>query len=203
MISNTGTLPIRLDKPTITGPGASEYFLGAFPRLVLEPGASEYLEVTYAPINTGAATATLTIGSDAGTQTVSLEGSGAKTRGVDPTSIVTGGTTQPELTDNPIFGSTSSVRDAAAAAAGISFEAVRPNPARDGAELLFSLAKAADVRIELYDGNGRLVREIASGARGAGEHRVGVDVSALSAGVYHCRLVTGGVELSRTVVVVK
>jgi flagellar hook assembly protein FlgD len=134
---------------------------------------------------------------------VSLEGTSPRTRSVDPTSISTGNNGQRELSDNPVLGSTSSVREAAAAAAGISFEAVRPNPARERAELVFSLAKSADVRVELYDGAGRLVREIASGARVAGEHRLMVDVSALSAGVYHCRLVAGGVEISRNVVVIR
>ena len=137
---------------------------------------------------------------------MSLEGIGGKTRPVDPTEIVTGSgiSEQPVISINPEFsGSTSAVRDAAAIAAGISFEAVRPNPARERAELVFSLAKNADVRLELYDGAGRLVREIASGARGVGEHRVIVDVSDLAAGVYHCRLATGGVEISRNVVVVR
>jgi hypothetical protein len=205
MISNTGTLPIRLNNPTITGAGASEYTLGAFPRLMLEPGAVEYLEITFAPTLSGAAVATLTIGSDAGTQTVSLEGTGNRTRPVDPTQVVTGRVTidQPVITLDPNGSSTSAVRDAAAIAAGISFEAVRPNPARERAELVFSLAKGADVRLELYDGAGRLVREIASGARTAGEHRVAVDVSGLNAGVYHCRLATGGLEITRTIIVVK
>ena len=203
-ISNTGTLPIRILSATISGPAASDYFLGTLPRLVLEPGAVEYLEVTYRPAVSGVtSTATLTIVSDAGTQTVSLEGTSLKTRGVDPTGIVTGsdGTGQPEISLN--MGSTSSVREAAAAAAGVRFEAVRPNPARDRAELVYALAKGADVRLALYDGAGRLVREIAGGSQAAGEHRVSVDVSDLTAGAYHCRLTAGGLELSQTVVVVR
>jgi hypothetical protein len=203
-ISNTGTLPIRLSQPVISGVGAGDYRMGTLPRLVLEPGAVEYLEITYAPVAPGVtSTATLTIASDAGTQTVSLEGASVKTRGVDPTEIVTGagGTGQPELSENT--GSTSGVREAAAAAAGVRLAVVRPNPARERAELEYALATGAEVRLGLYDGAGRLVRELAAGRQSAGEHRVSIDVTDLAAGAYHCRLSVGGVELSRTMVVVR
>jgi hypothetical protein len=204
MISNTGTLPIRITSTAISGAYASDYILGALPRVVLEPGAVEYLEITYAPVAPGVtSTATLTIASDAGTQTVSLEGASVKTRGVDPTEIVTGagGTGQPELSENT--GSTSGVREAAAAAAGVRLAVVRPNPARERAELEYALATGAEVRLGLYDGAGRLVRELAAGRQSAGEHRVSIDVTDLAAGAYHCRLSVGGVELSRTMVVVR
>jgi hypothetical protein len=203
MISNTGTLPIRITSTAISGAYASDYILGALPRVVLEPGAVEYLEITYAPVAPGVtSTATLTIASDAGTQTVSLEGASVKTRGVDPTEIVTGagGTGQPELSENT--GSTSGVREAAAAA-GVRLAVVRPNPARERAELEYALATGAEVRLGLYDGAGRLVRELATGRQSAGEHRVSIDVTDLAAGAYHCRLSVGGVELSRTMVVVR
>jgi hypothetical protein len=203
MISNTGTLPIRINSATISGPFAGDYRLGLLPRLVLEPGAIEYLEVTYAPVTPGVtSTATLTIVSDAGTQSVSLEGASVKTRRVDPdpTGIVPGiGHTQPELSLNA--GSTSAVREAAAA--GIAFEVIRPNPARERAELVYSLARGTEIRLELYDGAGRLVRELAAGMQSSGEHRLSVDVSNLNAGIYHCRLVAGSIELSRNVIVVR
>jgi cytidyltransferase-like protein len=76
-------------------------------------------------------------------------------------------------------------------------------PASDRAELVYGLATGADVRLGLYDGAGRLVRELATGRESAGEHRVSVDVTDLSAGVYHCRLTAGGVELMQTLIVVK
>jgi hypothetical protein len=200
MIANTGTLPIRIISATISG--STDYILGTLPRLVIEPGAVEYLEVTYAPVNPGTSVGTLTIVSDAGTQTVSLEGASTKARRVDPdpTGVVPGiGLTQPELELG--MGTTSGVREGAAA--GVSFAAVRPNPARERAELVYGLATGADVRLALYDGAGRLVRELATGRQGAGEHRLSVDVTDLTAGVYHCRLTAGAVELTQTLVVVK
>jgi hypothetical protein len=204
-IANTGTLPVRITSTSITGSGAGDYALGAFPRLVLDPGAVEYLEVTYRPSLSGVtSTATLTIVSDAGTQTVSLEGTSLKARGVDPTGVVPGigiGVTQPGL--DLVMGSTSSVREAAAAAAGVRFAAVRPNPARERAELVYALATGADVRLGLYDGTGRLVKDLGTSRASAGEHRVSVDVTDLAAGVYHCRLTAGGVELTQRLVVVK
>ena len=173
---------------------------------MLEPGAVEYLEVTYKPVNPATtSTATLTIASDAGTQTVSLEGMSPKPRRIDddPTSIVTGGGTVRTSRSSAEHGIDERCREAVAAAAGVSFSAVVPNPARDRAELVYALAQGGDVRLGLYDGAGRLVRELAGGVQSSGEHRVIVDVSDLAAGVYHCRLSTAGVELARTVVVVK
>jgi hypothetical protein len=202
IITNTGTLPIRLNTPMITGAFAADYRTGFLPRLIIEPGAVEYLEVTYAPVNPNVtSTATLEISSDAGTRSVSLEGASVRARRVDPdpTVVLPGhGLTQPEI--GLAMESTSGVRESAT---GVRFEGLRPNPARDAAELVYTLARATDVRLELYDATGQLVREFGAGVRSAGEHRQLVDLVGLGAGVYRCRLVAEGRELGVNLVVVK
>jgi len=72
----------------------------------------------------------------------------------------------------------------------------------------FALPRAADVRLAVFDPAGRLVRELAAGAFGAGRHRVawdGRDAGGLpvSAGSYYCRLQADGASWTRGVAVVR
>ena len=76
-----------------------------------------------------------------------------------------------------------------------------PNPSRDRAEIRYSLAKAMDVRLELYDGAGRLVKVLDAGMRQAGEQSVVVDVHELASGLYHYRLTSPSGTVSRTMTV--
>lgn len=81
MISNTGTLPVRLTSVTITGPDSANYRLGLLPRWDLIPGQTEFLEVTFAPSAQGQSSASLEIASTAGQpQTVTLGGTALRIR---------------------------------------------------------------------------------------------------------------------------
>ncbi|MBC8145696.1 MAG: choice-of-anchor D domain-containing protein [bacterium] len=74
-ISNTGTLPVRLTTIVITGVDMGNYVLGLLPRRDLDPGQSEFLEVTFAPTSVGTSDAQLEISSNSGpTQIVALGG---------------------------------------------------------------------------------------------------------------------------------
>jgi len=87
----------------------------------------------------------------------------------------------------------------------------QPNPFRpgDGATTLrFSLAAAGRARLAVYDISGRLVRTLADGALGAGEHALhwdGKDAQgqAVSSGVYFYRLEAMGQSQSRSLVLVR
>jgi hypothetical protein len=68
--------------------------------------------------------------------------------------------------------------------AGLTVGAAQPNPAAGRALIPFELAEEAMVEAVLYDGLGRRVAVLASGAFGAGRHTVVVDDDALPAGVY-------------------
>ncbi len=76
-----------------------------------------------------------------------------------------------------------------------------PNPATKDAEIIFSLPKAGQVRLAVYDAQGRLVKTLAEGTRSAGKHQV--SVSGLESGVYFYRLEAGGSALTRRMVVTR
>ncbi|MBC8144934.1 MAG: choice-of-anchor D domain-containing protein [bacterium] len=87
-ITNTGTMPIRIASVGITGVDASSYRLGSLPRVDLEPGSTEYLEVTFAPTASGAHTARIdVVAIDGSTYSVDLGGIALRARGGigDPT----------------------------------------------------------------------------------------------------------------------
>ncbi len=77
----------------------------------------------------------------------------------------------------------------------------RPNPAKGSTEISFSLPKAENVRLAVYDAQGRLVKILAEGTRTAGKHQV--SVSGLENGVYFYRLVAGRTSFTRRMVVTK
>lgn len=77
----------------------------------------------------------------------------------------------------------------------------RPNPAKGSTEIAFSLPKAEQVRLAVYDAQGRLVRTLAEGNHAAGTHQV--SVSSLESGVYFYRLEAGGTSFTRRMVVAK
>lgn len=61
-------------------------------------------------------------------------------------------------------------------ASGIIFLRPTPNPARESLTLRFALPRETLVRLAIYDVAGRRVRELASGARLAGEQAIGWDL---------------------------
>jgi hypothetical protein len=86
-ITNNGTLPVRLTSVTITGPDSINYRMGPLPRRDLDPGQSEFLEITFAPVLTGQSSAQLEIAHTGGpTEVVQLGGVANRVRRdpVDP-----------------------------------------------------------------------------------------------------------------------
>jgi hypothetical protein len=77
----------------------------------------------------------------------------------------------------------------------------RPNPSKGSADIVFSLPKSEQVRLAIYDAQGRLVRTLTEGNREAGTHHV--SVSGLINGVYFYRLEAGRTSLTRRMVVAK
>ncbi len=67
-----------------------------------------------------------------------------------------------------------------------------PNPSAARATVRFTLAAAADVRLDAFDVLGRRVAVLAAGPQAAGSHDVALDTSALPAGIYMLRLTAGG-----------
>ena len=76
-----------------------------------------------------------------------------------------------------------------------------PNPARATVTFDFVLAETGSADLRVFDVLGREVAQVVTGTRTAGEHRVTADISRLAAGVYLCRLMSGGRSVSRTLVI--
>jgi hypothetical protein len=186
MITNTGTLPLKLGNTTITGTNAGDYTLGTLPRLVLAPGQTEYLEITYRPVSQGASSATLQVASNAtnGMQSVALGGTATRIGGGAPGNGTSGVETVVETE-------------------GMALRQSVPNPAHDMVTIVYTLAAQGDVSLALYDGTGRTIRTLDSGVRSEGDHTVAFSVDDLPNGVYHYRLVVGGRTLDGTMTVVK
>lgn len=81
--------------------------------------------------------------------------------------------------------------------------ALYPNPASDLLNLTLSAVQAGAVTLALYDLSGRLVESQMVPADSAGEMKVKMDVSALSAGVYTLRATQEEAEAVARVVVVR
>jgi hypothetical protein len=67
-----------------------------------------------------------------------------------------------------------------------------PNPFRDRTSIRLELARAADVRVALFDVQGRQVASLARGRLAAGSHVLPVAVDGLAAGLYLVRCETEG-----------
>src|SRR5690606_20171436 len=72
--------------------------------------------------------------------------------------------------------------------------AVFPNPSRGFSTLDLNLPSAEHVQVGLYDSNGNQIRILRSGVMEAGQHRIGVDLSALRPGNYFVRVTSGNSE---------
>ncbi|OJJ19574.1 hypothetical protein BKI52_22465 [marine bacterium AO1-C] len=77
---------------------------------------------------------------------------------------------------------------------------VYPNPSADETKVNFSLAKAENVRIQLMDANGKLVKEVLNESKAAGSHAHTIDMSNLKNGTYYVIIKTSkGTETKRLI----
>jgi len=78
-----------------------------------------------------------------------------------------------------------------------------PNPFNPKTTLVFELPVASQVRLDVYDINGRLVTTLVNGWQGAGTHEMVFDASHLSSGVYFYCLQAGEFNAVRKMVLMK
>ncbi len=79
----------------------------------------------------------------------------------------------------------------------------RPNPLRGRGRISFALAQSGDATIDVFDVQGRVVAQLAAGARAAGPHAVDLDATGWPAGTYLVRLSAAGVTRTVPVAVVR
>lgn len=85
-------------------------------------------------------------------------------------------------------------------AAGPSLTLVGANPCRGRVEFIIELPVAAHASLEVFDPQGRRVARLVERDLAAGSHPVAWDSRSQAAGVYFARLQSGGMHLTRTVV---
>ncbi len=109
------------------------------------------------------------------------------------------------LISNGVYTSAPSGRDAGPAPA---FALIQnhPNPFADETEIGFSLPRALDLRLEVFDLAGRRIAVLARGPYSAGTHSMVWDRrdagrSRVRPGIYLCRLTAGGAEARMRMVV--
>jgi hypothetical protein len=78
-----------------------------------------------------------------------------------------------------------------------------PNPMRKQATLEYTLPKAKEVRLTVYDVLGRRVATLEQGEKRAGRHRTRLQGDQLSSGVYFGRFEVGGQTLTQKITVVR
>lgn len=78
-----------------------------------------------------------------------------------------------------------------------------PNPFNPTTQIKYSLSKAGNVNLKIYDVLGRLVSELVNKEQGAGSYTVQFDASKLSSGVYFYKLESGSFVSVKKMMLVK
>ena|GEM_PF-687101 len=78
---------------------------------------------------------------------------------------------------------------------------VSPNPVADRATVSYSLPRAGNVDVSLFDATGRLVRALASGHQAAGDYTLATAANSLTSGVYLLRLELDGNRVTNRIIV--
>ena len=117
------------------------------------------------------------------------------------TDLTTSGVVEAAIDDIRISEDTSGIDDTDRTQTGprlvLALQPGRPNPFRDGTTLRFQVPSADDVRLDVFDVQGRRVRELVSTRLDAGSHTVDWDGrddrgNSLASGLYFYRLAQGG-----------
>jgi len=106
------------------------------------------------------------------------------------------------------YGSSSSAGDPVGVTPGLRLLQNHPNPFNPRTTVPFELSQACEVRIEFYSSNGRLIDVMDLGWLGPGSHRCewsarGGRGQSLPSGNYYYSVVSGGVRLSRKMLLLK
>ncbi len=78
-----------------------------------------------------------------------------------------------------------------------------PNPADKVTNFVYELQKPTNVSFEVYDMNGRLVKDINQGRVEAGKHKFTIDVDQFNSGVYFFTIKTNETSITKRMVITK
>ncbi len=134
------------------------------------------------------------------TLTTETDGERSPLQVTDPQDLLTGRSADTPLTytEDAVYAAT-----VAPEQAEVELSKNVPNPARDAATIKYTLPTPTDVTLTLYNVIGQEVATLVDASKSAGQHRVQVDASELSSGVYFYRINAGSYSESRKMTVVK
>lgn len=196
IVTNQGTLPVAVQELKLTEANPGDYQVSGLERNILEPGQTEFYQVSWTPQVAGPSSGTIEIVSNAtnGPHIVTLGGEGTSiARGDD--GVGASASTLPQTGDALVRPS--------GAAANLHLYSVLPNPVADLATVRFTLPTDGVITVGIYDETGRLVRSVMDGEHSAGTHSVQMDLDMLSSGYYYLRLLSNGHVLTRPLTVVR
>lgn len=198
-VTNTGTVPAVLSSITVTGTDAASYRLLPLKRRVIQPGATEFYEVTYEPTAPGVHSATIEVASNAtnGLQTIQLGGEGTST------SPIGGGDAEQARTQ---FGDdTPLARDQSSAVSGSNLTVARisPNPTSGPLTIEYRVAKEGPVTCDIFSVDGSSVRTVELGSKDVGEHEFRLNLKGLDAAAYLLVVRTADEVVSKSVRLVR
>jgi len=78
-----------------------------------------------------------------------------------------------------------------------------PNPFNPSIRMTYSLRKAPEVTLKIYDVLGREIAVLENERKQAGEHTVVWSTEGMPSGVYFCRLVAGDFQQTKRMVLMK
>jgi len=78
-----------------------------------------------------------------------------------------------------------------------------PNPASNSANVEYTLAKATDLTIEVYNVMGQKVQTVLSGNQVAGKHNLTIDASNMSNGLYFVSFISNGAKTTKQLMIQK
>ncbi len=200
-VNNNGTLPVRIDAVQVAGAGAADYTVGALARRVVQPGGTDFIEVTYEPMAAGASDATLTVTTNStnATPTTGTTGTHVVTLGAAGVSTAREGgeTGDPAVRPNAV-----ETGWATRTASGVALWQGTPNPTSANVAIRYYTPSSQNIVIELFNTEGQKVMTLMNEVvDGAGELKA--DLSDLPSGRYFYMLRTAEGPLTLSIDLVR
>lgn len=80
---------------------------------------------------------------------------------------------------------------------------IYPNPSKTQATLSLGLVKTAEVKVELYNLQGKLIQVVSEDRLSTGQHEINISTAHLPDGLYHCNIIIGDVVHNISLAVMK
>jgi hypothetical protein len=172
VVRNSGTNSVTLTNI----PSSSPFFASCCPvPVLLPPGDTLALTVTFAPTDTGTTTRTLRIQNDRGQLLEVVAIGTAQTSAADPTPLL------PQAFSLSVY----------------------PNPGNAEFRISYTLPRATDVELRIFDVNGREIAMLANEMKSAGEHVQTWNAGDVASGIYFVTLKSDAATRTEKIVLVK